>query len=358
MARASCDTVIIGAGPAGLAAAYCLGRRGLSYVVLEGGDVPLSGIRRVDGETELLSPTRLSRLPGMVEADGAPRYLRFDELVPMLESYRQRHGIAVETNALVQRVEHAGDWFAVHCRDGRTWSCQQVINATGMISHPHLPPSFDAGSCTLPWRHSLDVRRADLAGVGELLVIGGGTSAAEVLEAWLDCRRPDGRAFLSLRSRLRSLPHRILGVDVHYLAWLPEHLPADRIHRHRTLSRWLHTDPVLGRDLARAVRRGEVERVPAVAHYAGDECELIDGRRLRPDLVVFATGFRYAAPHLGDLVDRDDDGVPVLRKCESTRAPGLYVIGSRYARTFASAYLRGMARDAAHVAGRIAARAA
>ena len=117
---------------------------------------------------------------------------------------------------------------AVRCRDGRTWTCDYAINATGMISHRHLPPAFDPGRCAFTWRHSLDVRRADLARAGELLVVGGGTSAAEVLETWLGARRRDSRALLSLRSPLRALPHRILGLDIHYFGWLPEHLPADR----------------------------------------------------------------------------------------------------------------------------------
>ena len=39
---------------------------------------------------------------------------------------------------------------------------------------------------------------------------------------------------------------------------------------------------------------------------------------------------------------------------ESTRARGLYLLGYRFGRTFASPYLRGIARDAAYVAGQIA----
>ena len=32
-----------------------------------------------------------------------------------------------------------------------------------MISHPHLPPSFDADRCTFAWSHSLDVRRTTIS---------------------------------------------------------------------------------------------------------------------------------------------------------------------------------------------------
>jgi putative flavoprotein involved in K+ transport len=81
---------------------------------------------------------------------------------------------------------------------------------------------------------------------------------------------------------------------------------------------------------------------------------LAGGQRLQPDLVVFATGFSYDTKHLDGLLDFDPDGRPLVRNCESTRAPGLYILGYRFGRTFASPYIRGMARDAAYVADHIA----
>jgi putative flavoprotein involved in K+ transport len=184
----------------------------------------------------------------------------------------------------------------------------------------------------------------------KLLVVGGGASAAEVLERWLDVRRPDDHAWLSLRSPLRSVPHWILGVDLHYLGWLPEQLPAwllgwraGRFH-----------EPMTGLKVKRAIGKKLITRVKGVARYEGDSVVLTDGTRLQPDLVVFSTGFRYDTQHLNDLLAFDPDGRPLVRNCESTRVRGLYVLGYRYGRTFASPYLRGIARDAEYVAKYIA----
>jgi hypothetical protein len=44
----------------------------------------------------------------------------------------------------------------------------------------------------------------------------------------------------------------------------------------------------------------------------------------------------------------------VVKNCESTRVPGVFLLGYRFGRTFASPYLRGIARDAEYVAERIA----
>jgi putative flavoprotein involved in K+ transport len=227
-----------------------------------------------------------------------------------------------------------------------------VINAAGTIVNPTLPETFHADASSFPWMHSLDVRTADLARARWLVVVGGRASAAEVLDRWLEVRPPDARAWLSLRSPLRAIVSPILGIDVHYLAWLPERLSV-RLFGWRV---GRLGEPMNARHVLPAIRRGLIVRVPGVARYEGRSITLVDGRRLEPDLVVFATGFRYESSHLRELLDFDPDGRPRVRRCESTRTAGLFLLGFRYGRTFASPYIRGIARDAAFVARRIARR--
>jgi hypothetical protein len=69
---------------------------------------------------------------------------------------------------------------------------------------------------------------------------------------------------------------------------------------------------------------------------------------------VFATGFRHDTRHLGDLIERDAAEWPIVRRNESVRTPGVFVLGARYARNLASPFLRGIANDAEYVAARIA----
>ena len=89
-------------------------------------------------------------------------------------------------------------------------------------------------------------------------------------------------------------------------------------------------------------------------NYKNGEVEFVNGERIEPDLIVFATGFTYAVEHLKEVVDLDPDRRPLVKNCESTRVPGMFLIGYRFGRTFASPYLRGIARDAEFVAERIA----
>jgi hypothetical protein len=94
--------------------------------------------------------------------------------------------------------------------------------------------------------------------------------------------------------------------------------------------------------------------MPGVRNYKNGDVEFVNGAQLKPDLIVFATGFTYALEHLKEVVDLDPEGRPLVKNCESTRTPGVFLLGYRFGRTFASPYLRGIARDAEFVAERIA----
>ncbi|HSE16246.1 MAG TPA: NAD(P)-binding domain-containing protein [Pyrinomonadaceae bacterium] len=344
--------IIIGAGPAGLAAAEMLAKRNVDYVILEKGRAVASALRRVDPEMRLLSPKGLSLMPDMSPEPGTPTYLPFSVLVHELERYQQQHELKVRFDCTVLAIRKEARGFSVRYRAGDGGEHElhgsHVINATGIISQPRLPGNFHFAGCR--WLHSIDVRTEDLTASRRLLVVGGGASAAEVFENWLRVRREDDRAWLSLRSRLHAIPHWIFGIDVHYFSWLPEQIPTG-------LFGWRAgrlTEPMTGRAVVRAIRKGLIKQMPGVRSYQNGEVEFVNGERIEPDLIVFATGFSYAVAHLKEVVDLDPDGRPLVKNCESTRTPGVFLLGYRFGRTFASPYLRGIARDAKFVAELIA----
>lgn len=356
-AASSAHVVVIGGGVAGLASAVSLKRAGIASTVLEKGPGPLTGLRQIDPEMNLLSPEPLSRLPYMERpARGTSgTYPTFRDLVDRFDRFHEKESIAVAPNSDVTEVRSAPDGFEVAVA-GPSGNVQvvpgsHVINATGIVSRPVIPQLFEGSGCQIRGMHSLHVRTGDLLRSRRLLVVGGGASAAEVLDRWLEIRRPDDVAWLSLRSRLKAVVSPILGVDLHYLIWLPEHLPLlGQGHKLASLP-----EPMNGRRVIPAIWRGVIRRVSAVAEYQAEQVRFESRELVSPDLIVFATGFRYGTAHLGDLVERDPVGRPIVWRCESTRAKGLYLLGARFGRTFASPYIRGIARDARFVARRIAA---
>jgi putative flavoprotein involved in K+ transport len=339
--------VIIGAGPAGLAAAAGLARRKVGYTLLERGTLAAAAARTIDPDMALFSPTRLSRLRGMVLAP-AGRTPTFRELVAALDRFRDDHAIEVATGHSVTGVERAPGGFVVRTAAGAAFDASHVISATGIAGSPRFPDDVDRDALRVPALHSITVRRSHVAASRRLLVIGAGASAAEVLAHWLAVRKPDDRAWIAARSEIRALPSSLLGIDLHYWAWPIEHLPG------RPFGPALSPkDAMWGKRILRAIQRGEITAV-RIARYLPTSVVLADGAAIQPDLVVFATGFHHDTRHLGDLIERDAQGWPIARRCESRTTRGIYVLGSRYARNLASPYLRGIARDAELVASRIA----
>ena len=137
----SSDTVIIiGAGPAGLAAAETLAKRNIEYVILEKGLAVASALRRVDPEMRLLSPKGLSLMPDMSPEPQTPTYLPFSVLVHELERYQQQHELKVNFDCTVLAIRKERDGFTVRYRGGDGEKPElrgsHVINATGIISQP------------------------------------------------------------------------------------------------------------------------------------------------------------------------------------------------------------------------------
>ncbi|HVF14331.1 MAG TPA: hypothetical protein VM942_07000 [Acidimicrobiales bacterium] len=78
-----------------------------------------------------------------------------------------------------------------------------------------------------------------------------------------------------------------------------------------------------------AVQAGRVEPVAAVAGFDGDDVLLADGSRIRPQVVLAATGYRRGLePLVGHLGVLDGRGRPVVGggRCPDG-APGMYFSG-------------------------------
>ncbi|GAA1036628.1 hypothetical protein GCM10009557_47890 [Virgisporangium ochraceum] len=145
---------------------------------------------------------------------------------------------------------------------------------------------------------------------------------------------------ITTRKPLRWQRQRILGRDFHW--WLdrtgldtsplgPRILKSSRV-------------PVIddGRYQA-AVRAGRPDHRPLFTRIDGDRLLWTDETRERVDALILATGYR---PGLGYLGVADQ---PEHRGGVSTDVPGLGFVGLEHQRSLASATLRGVGRDAAHV---------
>ena len=138
---------------------------------------------------------------------------------------------------------------------------------------------------------------------------------------------------------LRWQRQRILGRDFHW--WL-DRTGLDTSPLGPRLAKG--TVPVIDDGRYRvAVRAGRPDHRPLFTRIDDDRLLWTDGNRERVDTLILATGYRPDLGYLGIT------GRPPHRGGVSTDLPGLGFVGLERQRSFASATLRGVGRDAAHV---------
>lgn len=206
------DTVVVGAGHAGLAVSHLLTSAGRDHVVLERGRVAESWRSERWESLRLLAPSWMCRLPGWRYTGPDPHgYLPVDRLVGHLEEYAA--GVPVETGTGVQALDAVGDGFRV-VTAGRTWLARSVVVATGATGRPALPAGLLGLDPSVEVISPLEYRRADALPAGGVLVIGASSSGVQIAEELALAGR---RVVLAVGSHTR-MPRRYRGVDLYW--WL------------------------------------------------------------------------------------------------------------------------------------------
>lgn len=177
------DALVIGAGQAGLSAAYHLQRLGISFVVLDANDAPGGAWQHRWDSLTMHDVHGVADLPG-VEAPAWDRGARANVEVPRyFAGYERRFHLPIERPVRVLRVESAGSragHMLVHTDRG-TWRTRSLINATGTWDTPFIP--YYPGRETFRGRQLHTAHYpgpAALAGQ-RVVVIGGGASAVQFL---------------------------------------------------------------------------------------------------------------------------------------------------------------------------------
>src|SRR5215831_18385026 len=128
---------VIGGGPAGLAAAAELRRRGLHPVILERGEQVGTNWRAGYDRLHLHTVRGLSGLPGIGIPRKAGRWPSRDAVIDYLERYRAGHELEVRGRTEVTRIaagephDPDGTRWLVHTQAGEQLPARSVVVATG-----------------------------------------------------------------------------------------------------------------------------------------------------------------------------------------------------------------------------------
>jgi cation diffusion facilitator CzcD-associated flavoprotein CzcO len=130
------EAAVIGAGPAGLAAAAMLTRSGIDTVVLEqADDVGSSWSTHYD---RLHTVRWLSGLPGLPIPRTYGRWVARDDVRRYLQAYADQHQLQVPLGTRVTNLERGEDGWLV-TTNGEPVTVSSVVVATGYNRLPFLP---------------------------------------------------------------------------------------------------------------------------------------------------------------------------------------------------------------------------
>ena len=338
------DMMIIGAGQAGLAAAYYLRQCGVDFRLLDA--APAAGAAwtsRYDS-LRLFSPAWASGLPGRPWPGNPLHYPTRDETTAYLRDYAAHFDFPIDFNQRVTRLAAApdGTGYVLETEAGHQYAARCVIVATGPYAAPWVPAWATQLPTSVMQLHSRDYRRpAQLPGTSPVAVIGSGNSALQIAADVAATGRPVTVAF---DEKTPALPN-------HQLMWALLTLTGLlRVPRHTALGKWLfgRPEPVVSSDLAKLHRFANVT-------FIGRAVEALPTGAIRgqnspsPPLtaVVWATGFQPSYEWI-ELPIFETDGQPRHQR-GLTAAPGVAFLGLNWLNSRRSALLNGAGPDARHV---------
>ena len=349
------DTVIIGAGQAGLSTGYFLQKRGIPFVILDANTRVGDNWRRQWDSLKLYSPAHVDGLPGLPFP--APRWTfpGKDAVADYVETYARTFSLPVRLETRVQALDAEADGYCVTTDRGR-FTCRNVVVATGTFGRtanvPDVAAELDPSILQL---HSSEYRRPGQINDGPVLVVGASHSGCDIAYELAETHPTilAGRDCGEIPPRLGSPMFRAVFPALLF-AW--KHVLTRRSPMRDKLMNELrrHGGPMLRVKRRDLVERG-VERVTSRIVEVRDGRPVVDGAPRDVSTVVWATGFRQVFDwiHLPIL---GDDGWPREMRGVVADAPGIFFCGLCFQYSFSSMVLPGVGRDAAYVADRIAAR--
>jgi cation diffusion facilitator CzcD-associated flavoprotein CzcO len=306
--EAQATVVVVGAGQAGLSAAFHLQRRGFvdarttpgprTYVVFDANSAPGGAWQHRWESLRMATVNGIFDLPGFPQpaVDGTEPSR---EAVPhYFAAFEQEHRFPILRPVTVDLIEPVDDdpegWLRVQTSAG-VWLAQYVVNATGTWTNPVLPTFPGSESFLGRQLHTRDYVDLEQFRGLRVAVVGGGISALQQLEEisrvahtfWYTRREP---VFLD-----REFDHETIGRDV--VARVAADVEAGR----RTGSVVSYTGLAWTAYARAAAERGVLERRPLFVAIEPHGLREADGSFTSVDAIVWATGFRPALDHLAPL---------------------------------------------------------
>lgn len=363
------DVLVIGAGPAGIAAAYALQQAGIRYKVVDRADRP--GITWDSLYPSLtLNTTRFySHMPGMRFPLHYGFFPTAKQYYTYLRKFIARHNFNIQLNTDVYRVAPEGSYWRVEMNTG-VYLYKTVISATGIFGNPVMPAIPGMADFRGELYHAHDFKDPAQVKGKRVLVVGSGPSGVDIAVAAAEVA---AEVQIAIRSGITLKRRYPFGMPAHFWLMLGLFLPQNWCNKLMKLigkqgypeqEKYGLKKPAPGAggitayqgpELLNAVKAGKVTPVLAPIQFDAQGATFADDTYHTFDTVIMATGYLPVLHQYLDIEMQYDDsfweapapceweigpngqrGFPLLDRDQHPNGrqvvgyPGLYLVGVYY----------------------------
>ena len=337
------DAIVIGAGPAGLAAAAELQKVGYTVVVIDKADSVGSSWSHHYDRLHLHTSRPLSSLPSRPIPRTYGQWVARDHFREYLADFAAQEKLDVRLGVTASSVKRQSDGrWTVESSIG-TLTADALVVATGYNHTAKVPDWPGLKSYTGRVVHSSEYRNPAALDATTVLVVGPGNSGAEIAADLADA---GASVSLAVRTPPNIVRRQVLGIPTQSLTLATYPLPtkiADRVARvmqiltvgdlsryglkkapRGVFSQQAYDDvtPTIDVGLIDSLKAGKITVVGAVESFSKDAVKLADGTSVSPEVVLVATGFQRGLESLvGELGVVAPGGRPLINADE--QLPGL-----------------------------------
>jgi cation diffusion facilitator CzcD-associated flavoprotein CzcO len=358
----STKTVIIGAGPAGLAVGACLQKKGHPFIILEKSDKIGSSWHNHYDRLHLHTDKKRSELPYFSYPDEFPKYPSRRQMINYLESYARHFDLQPHFDQTVVSARFDdGHWVTE--TESRWYESENLVVATGYNNKPHIPTWPGMQRFEGEIIHSSSYRNGEPFQGKKVLVVGFGNSGGEIA---IDLCEYGADVSISIRSSVNIIPRDLLGLPILAIAIPLSKLPArvadiltapvlrivfgnlkelglqkadygpfEQIQNRDRI-------PLIDVGTIQLIRNGKITVYPGIRRFSEQGVTFTDSDEQLYDAVILATGYR---PEVEAFLKNES-----LETQEEAKSRNLYFCGFDVA---ATGVLREIAREAKQIAGEI-----
>jgi cation diffusion facilitator CzcD-associated flavoprotein CzcO len=318
------DVAVIGAGQAGLSAAYFLRQAGFEpetgFVVLDANVAPGGAWQHRWPSLRFGAAHRIYQLPGLPLADVDQTAPAARVVAGYFAEYESRFALPVHRPVRVTAVRPASTNRLLLETSVGDWAARAVVNATGTWTKPFWPHYPGMERFRGHQLHTVDYRSAEEFAGQHVVVVGGGNSAVQLLSeisavtttTWVTRREPEWREGPFDEQAGREA-----------VALVEQAVRGGRPPASVVSVTGLAVTPAV----AAARERGALRRLPMFDRLTSDGVEWDDGRFVRADVILWCTGFRAALDHLVPLHLREPGGGIRMIGTRAADEPRLHLVG-------------------------------